>query len=772
MKKLWLVLIVGIFMMGVVSATMPISSCQELQDINNNLTEDYYLTENIDCFGFGNFEPIGNASNQFEGSLDGKEYKINDLTIRGEVGNSTGLFSHTAHGSEIRNIKLENVDIKGYKEVGSLVGYNLGNVRNSYARGSMVTYGLPDSQSSGGLIGVNAGLIKNSYVDMQIHFGGGSYMGGLVGTNLDGGNISYSYSKGTITISQESESDWSDYYGGLVGYSYGGIIERSYSDMDLSGRGSYVGGLVGRCLADPGSPGTCIINESYATGDILKDILNGDILAIAGGFLGMHDGDVYNSYSRGKVDISNRAGGFCGYLSHGYLSATYSTGDVDSGSIPRGGFSAYSYAMAGLSSYWDVQTSGQSSSGFGIGRTTLEMKNPDTFTDDSWDFTNIWQINPAVNDGYPSLKWQTEGCISDGCNGDCPRGCGPAEDIDCDMTTTCCGDGICNGNEVPGPDDVAPNCNSDCGDKIILSDIRWENMDGNPITTSALGKMVRMVQTNTDSGDFEIFEDGGESGDDSILTGLNNISGVNEGSNLEGVWRITQDDFNKGEPDSGVEMADEHIEAYFKVNSEESYNLNISDVRDDDQMVVTLDSPNCGENFTIRDLTDIVINASDPDDNITGNVSIDGEVTHFSNGVITIPHTWINAGNIQVELYAENSKGHRIRKITSVMVIDDDSNVPRDYVAACIDNPADFSDITSSKVFFNASSSRGLKCDAHVSTPDDCETMGVKDLYFSWRFSDGLINFNHEGTNILSYMFYKNFATAGHNWAVLDVEFM
>ncbi len=316
----------------------------------------------------------------------------------------------------------------------------------------------------------------------------------------------------------------------------------------------------------------------------------------------------------------------------------------------------------------------------------------------------------------------------------------------------------------------------DCGGPCpACSTVRWEDMDGNPITTSALGKMVRMVKTGVASGDFEIFEQDGDRGgdnDEKIHVGDDNITGVNEGSNLVGVWEITQDDFDKGEPDAGVEMADGHIEAYFKVNSEESYNLNISDVGGDDQMVVTLDSPNCGENFTIRDLTDIVINASDPDDNITGNVSIDGEVTHFSNGVITIPHTWINAGNIQVELYAENSKGHRIRKITSVMVIDDDSNVPRDYVAACIDNPADFSDITSSKVFFNASSSRGLKCDAHVSTPDDCETMGVKDLYFSWRFSDGLINFNHEGTNILSYMFYKNFATAGHNWAVLDVEFM
>jgi hypothetical protein len=48
-------------------------------------------------------------------------------------------------------------------------------------------------------------------------------------------------------------------------------------------------------------------------------------------------------------------------------------------------------------SYWDMQTSGQSTSAGGAGKTTAEMKQQATFV--GWDFTDIWGIEENVT--YP-----------------------------------------------------------------------------------------------------------------------------------------------------------------------------------------------------------------------------------------------------------------------------------------------------------------------------------------------------------------------------------
>jgi hypothetical protein len=51
-------------------------------------------------------------------------------------------------------------------------------------------------------------------------------------------------------------------------------------------------------------------------------------------------------------------------------------------------------------SYWDIETSGQSTSDGGTGKTTAEMKTQSTYT--NWDFVNIWAIKEGVS--YPYLQ--------------------------------------------------------------------------------------------------------------------------------------------------------------------------------------------------------------------------------------------------------------------------------------------------------------------------------------------------------------------------------
>jgi hypothetical protein len=56
-------------------------------------------------------------------------------------------------------------------------------------------------------------------------------------------------------------------------------------------------------------------------------------------------------------------------------------------------------------SFWDVETSGQTTSADGTGKTTSEMKTQATFTDAGWNFDDIWAIASGTNDGYPYLIW-------------------------------------------------------------------------------------------------------------------------------------------------------------------------------------------------------------------------------------------------------------------------------------------------------------------------------------------------------------------------------
>ena len=55
-----------------------------------------------------------------------------------------------------------------------------------------------------------------------------------------------------------------------------------------------------------------------------------------------------------------------------------------------------------VSSFWDIQTSGQTTSAGGTGMTTAQMKTLSTFTSAGWDFVSVWGL--AENQTYPYLR--------------------------------------------------------------------------------------------------------------------------------------------------------------------------------------------------------------------------------------------------------------------------------------------------------------------------------------------------------------------------------
>ncbi|HPC93862.1 MAG TPA: GLUG motif-containing protein [Sedimentisphaerales bacterium] len=192
-------------------------------------------------------------------------------------------------------------------------------------------------------------------VDVNI-VGSGSYVGALAGLNE--GCVSNCYGTGKIT------GGWS--VGGLVGYNDGSIAT-SYSSGSVSGT-DHVGGLVG----------------------------------------GNERGSIATSYSGGSVIGTDYVGGLVGY-NYGSIATSYSSGSV-SGTERVGGLVGSS--CWGIDCFWDIQTSGQSTSSGGTGKTTAEMQTAKTFFDAGWDFVgetnigtdDIWWILEGQD--YPRLWWE------------------------------------------------------------------------------------------------------------------------------------------------------------------------------------------------------------------------------------------------------------------------------------------------------------------------------------------------------------------------------
>lgn len=251
-------------------------------------------------------------------------------------------------------------------------------LRNCHASGNIIAG--PRTQDAyvgelGGLVGVltsativscwASGNIMTSY-DERVTDGLVGRDGGLVG-QMWGSVINDSYATGSV-----DGLVWYDYIGGLVGLVGNSTIAHSYAMGNVSGRYN-IGGLAGKHGdSDPDDTGGLIV-DSYAGGSV-----SGTGSGV-GGLVGEYvtPARIVNSYAIGRVQGSGY--GWFGGLVGG-------SNDHHSGNI--------------TSSYWDINTTGQTQSDGGEGKTTVEMKQKNTFV--NWNFVTVWDI--VENITYPWLQ--------------------------------------------------------------------------------------------------------------------------------------------------------------------------------------------------------------------------------------------------------------------------------------------------------------------------------------------------------------------------------
>jgi len=371
------------------------SDWQTLMNTSGDWDKHFILVNDVNLaeYAWVEFETIGkyygwNDPNNkpFTGVFDGNDNAIWNFTWNSDSRNSVGLFGYVGSGGRIKNLILQNVDVNavGGYDVGGLVGLNEGTITYCTVGGSVSGVAFV-----GGLVGGNSfGTITHCYSSARVW--GEWNLGGLAGDN-DSGTIADCLSTGAISGEYN--------IGGLLGDNDTGMITDCHSSAAVWGTGWNVGGLVGY------SDGT--IEKCYSTGSV-------DANSGAGGLAGHNceDGIIHDCYSTGSVSGGYYVGGLVGFNHEGETTNCYSTGSVTGTGSYVGGLVGYREAEGGFveDSFWDIETSGQSTSSGGTGKRTAEMKTMSTFTTAGWDFVEIWGI--GENQTYPFLRTEPAGDLS------------------------------------------------------------------------------------------------------------------------------------------------------------------------------------------------------------------------------------------------------------------------------------------------------------------------------------------------------------------------
>jgi hypothetical protein len=218
------------------------------------------------------------------------------------------------------------------------------------------------------------------------------------------GQIADCYANGEITYN--SEVTYNGDLGGLVGDNEG-LITRCLSRVSVIGTGSMLslGGLVG----NNGPNGS--ITYSCATGDV-RALGSASSL---GGLVGYNGGKIINCFATGAVtggEQNRTIGGLVGCHMGCIVANCYSTGQVTGRDVlgNNSGLVGDGDSRSVYRCFWDIVSSGVSESVGGMGLTTEQMQDPNTFLNAGWDMVgerangtaDLW-IMPEGG-GYPELS--------------------------------------------------------------------------------------------------------------------------------------------------------------------------------------------------------------------------------------------------------------------------------------------------------------------------------------------------------------------------------
>ena len=202
-------------------ADLVISTLEELKSFRDEVNagntfagKTVELAANIDLMS-EEWTPIGNDTNKFQGTFDGKGYTVSNLVITGNNSNA-GFFGFTTNGA-IKNLTIDNASVSGYLNVG-------------------VVAGTPYSSTYSNI--KLTGVIK---VD------GYAYVGGMFGKNLYADASDLVIEASDDSYVKASSEFYRTYVGGIVGFMGEGphTVQNVTSNINVEGSTCDVGGIAG-----------------------------------------------------------------------------------------------------------------------------------------------------------------------------------------------------------------------------------------------------------------------------------------------------------------------------------------------------------------------------------------------------------------------------------------------------------------------------------------------------------------------------------------------
>ncbi|MDF2723740.1 MAG: surface protein containing Ig-like domain-like, partial [Paenibacillus sp.] len=156
------------------------------------LDQVYELDADLDLSGYtagAGWTPIGSAAEPFQGIFKGNDHTIVHLKIDRPGADHIGLFGATS-GATMSNVALPDVDIRGNRHVGGLIGH----ADNTSVSGISVQGTVSGTGDAAGLIGSAAGStsVSESYAAAAVTAAGGD-AGGLIASGAAGGAVTHSF---------------------------------------------------------------------------------------------------------------------------------------------------------------------------------------------------------------------------------------------------------------------------------------------------------------------------------------------------------------------------------------------------------------------------------------------------------------------------------------------------------------------------------------------------------------------------------------------------
>ena len=295
------------------------------------------------------WEPIGDDTIQFKGTLEGNRHIISNLYIDSDKYQYLGLFYRLNKSAVVQNVILENVQISNKYNIvekesfaGGIVGHSMGKIINC---------GI----NSGKIEGIKTSKNTNSSVWDSV------IVGGIAGGGYES-EISNCYNKANLKAEKVKDRYNSIKIGGIVANAYECKITNCYNKGNITGNGGanpIIGGIIG-------DMSKVQISNSYSVANFINNGTN----ALIGGIAGRNG--FSNDYPMGEI-----ANSYC----------------LDT--------IAQSYY------YWSGTTVNVTSTEGIVNEDTLKSAAStlgEAYTNDVQNEDKIWKYN----DGYPILKWQLE----------------------------------------------------------------------------------------------------------------------------------------------------------------------------------------------------------------------------------------------------------------------------------------------------------------------------------------------------------------------------